>query len=317
MASKLSRQVITVCSSLAFIGGCTQILGISDYEVDPKLDGTGAGDAAGQGGSGDTGTSGSAGTKPSGGTKNDAGSPNGGQPQGGAPEPGTAGSSMTGDAGAGGDAPVVGTVVAADSAEKCTELGGKAVGVEMLKDGGFELGTVGDGDSPWTQLSTNSYEVITNDPDFGFDPHAGTYYAYLSGLQGERSTLYTEPLTIPSDAGWLVVSGYRLFQIDVQDAVNADFCGIGFYAIPPNDALEIPFYWSDPASSTDGWGDSPNWKRFEASWDAAPHKGQKRKLGLVAESDTYPDKATAAPDDTLASSYLFDDVSLKVFRCYK
>ncbi len=316
MASKLSRQIITACWSLAFIGGCTQILGISDYEVDPKLDGNNS-SAAGEGGNGDTGTSGSAGTKPTGGTKNDAGSPNGGEApaHGGAAEPGTAGS--PGDAGAGGDAPVVGTVVAADSAEKCTELGGKAVGVEMLKDGGFELGTVGDGNSPWTQLSTNSVEVITADPDFGFDPKSGTYYAYLSGIQGERSTLYSEPLTIPNDAGWLVVSGYRLFQIDLQDAVNSDFCGIGFYAIPPDMALEIPFYWSDPGSSTDGWGDTATWKRFEASWDAAPHHGQKRKLGLVAESDTYPDKADVAPGDSSSSSYLFDDVSLKVYRCYK
>ena len=315
MASKFSRQVTTVCSSLAFIGGCTQILGISDYEVDPKLDGSGT-SVGGEGGSPDTGT---AGTKPSAGTKNDGGSPNGGQApsDGGAPEPGVGGSSIMGDAGAGGAAPL-GTLVTCDSADCCAQLGGTAVGVEMLKDGGFELGTVeADGNPYWTQLSTNNYEVITNDPDFGFDPHAGDYYAYLSGLQGERSTLYTEALTIPNDAGWLVVSGYRLFQIDVQDAVNADFCGIGFYAIPPNDALEIPFYWSDPGSSTDGWGDTATWKRFEASWDAAPHLGQKRKLGLVAESDTYPDEATAAPEDTTSSSYLFDDVSLKVYRCYK
>ncbi len=317
MASKLSRQVFTVCSSLAFISGCAQLLGISDYDVDPTL---GATNAGGEGGSGD-GTSGNAGTKPTGGTNN-AGSPNGGQPpsDGGAPEPGTAGGPMTGDAGAAGAAPI-GTVVPCDSADCCAALGGKAVGVELLSDGGFELGPVGDGSSPWTQLSTNNSEVITEtDPDgtgLGFKSHADKYYAYLSGLQGERSTLYSETVTVPKDGGWLAVSGFRLFQIDLQDAVNSDFCGIGFYAVPPSDALEIPFYWSDPGSSTDGWGDTAKWQRFEASWDAAPHQGMKRRLGLVAESDSYPAKANVPPGGSAASSYLFDDVSLKVFRCYK
>ncbi len=307
MASKLSRQVITVCSSLAFVGGCTQILGISDYEIDPSL----GAHAGGEGGNG--------GTKPSGGTKSDAGGPNGGQRsgEGGAPDTNVGGAPIIGDAGAGGAGAPVGTVVPCDSADCCAQLGGTAFGVEMIKDGGFELGTVEAGKSPWTQLSTNSAEVITNDPSFGFDPKSGAYYAYLSGIPGERSTLYSETVTVPNDAGWLTVSGYRLFQIDLQDPLNHDFCGIGFYAVPPDKALEIPFYWSDPAHNTDGWGDTPNWKRFEASWDAAPHHGAKRRLGLVAESDKYPAKADVAPGDSTASSYLFDDVSLKFYRCYK
>jgi len=300
MASKHSHRFMLVWSAFAAVGGCSQIVGISDYEIDPKLDGA----AIGEGGSGNIGA---------GGTKNDAGSPNGGQ--GGAPDPGSAGSPVAGEAGAAGAAPR--TVLPCDSADCCAELGGTPEGVELLKDGGFELGPVGDGESPWTQLSTNDFEVITSDPDYGFDPKSGEYYAYLSGIAGERSTLYTETITVPSDAGWLVVSGYRLFQIDVEAEPNKDFCGVGFYEVPPAMALEIPFYWSSTANSTDGWGDTPTWKRFEASWDAAPHHGLKRRLGLVGESDQYPAEADVMAEDLTSSSYLFDDVSLKAFRCYE
>jgi hypothetical protein len=301
MTRKLTDRFLLACSTLALVAGCSQIVGISDYEIDPKLDGALGGEA----GTGNTGA---------GGAQNDAGSPNGGQPpsEGGTPDPGSAGSAAAGEAGA---APA--TVLPCDSADCCTALGGTPVGVELLKDGSFELGPVGDGDSPWTQLSTNGVEIITSDPDYGFDPKSGSYYAYLSGIAGERSTLYTETITVPSDAGWLVVSGYRLFQIDVEDDPNEDFCGVGFYEVPPAMALEIPFYWSSSANSTDGWGDTPSWKRFEASWDAAPHQGAKRRLGLVGESDEYPAKADVATDDLTASSYLFDDVSLKAFRCYE
>jgi hypothetical protein len=300
MASRSLRRFLLVCSTLTAVAGCSQIVGISDYEIDPKLDGA----AIGEGGSGNT---------AAGGTKNDAGSPNGGQ--GGAPDPGSAGSPMAGEAGTAGAAPRA--VLPCDSADCCTELGGTPEGVELLNDGGFELGPVGDGESPWTQLSTNDLEIITNDPEYKFDPKSGEYYAYLSGLAGERSTLYSETITVPNDAGWLVVSGYRLFQIDLEDAINEDFCGVGFYEVPPAMALEIPFYWSSTANSTDGWGDTPTWKRFEASWDAAPHQGMKRRIGLVGESDEYPAEADVTADDLTSSSYLFDDVSLKSFRCYE
>ena len=309
MTSKMSHRLWLV-SALALAAGCSQIVGISDYEIDPTLDGA----ANGEGGAGAT---------PTGGTKNDAGSPDGGQPpsggqpssggqppsEGGSPDSGTVGSPMAGAAGA------EAVVLPCDSAECCAALGGRAVGVELLSDGGFERGPVGDGQSPWTQLSTNDAEIITANPSYGFDPNSGDYYAYLSGIPGERSTLYSETVTVPKDAGWLVVSGYRLFQIDLQDATNEDFCGVGFYEVPLDEALEIPGYWASTQNSADGWGDTPDWKRFEASWDAAPHQGAKRRLGLVGESDEYPDEADVDADDLTSSSYLFDDVSLKAFRC--
>ena len=77
MASKSSQRFLVICSTLAVAAGCSQIIGLSDYEIDPSLNA-----AAGEGGSGDVGKGGS---KPStGGSQATAGETNGGQPTGGA-----------------------------------------------------------------------------------------------------------------------------------------------------------------------------------------------------------------------------------------
>jgi hypothetical protein len=303
---KLYVSALYICS----LAGCSQLLGVGDYEIDPALDGTGgsrvepvggeAGAPIGQAGS----SGGSGGSSGSGGSGGSLGG------EGGAPP-----IPVGGEAGQGGAPP---TLIPCDSEECCRDAGGNAVGVELLSDGGFELGA---SDGPWTEESTLGYEAISEyDPDIGFRPHAGDYFVYLSGLAGERTSIYSEDVQIPADAGWLVVSGFRKFQIDVQDETNADFALVAFY--DPTDAegtaLEIPFFWSNPAEYADGWGATNSaWKSFEASWSAEPHAGGKRYLGLRGESDEHP---MVPPEDTetsTASSYLFDDVSLKVFRCYE
>jgi hypothetical protein len=314
----ISKRSLTLFT--LFVGGCSQIIGLSDYDVDPQLGGSAAA-AGGEGGDG--GTPAAGGTKPTAGTATiEAGAPAGGQPpvgqagqppleQGGQPPLGQAGEPGGGQAGQGaGGEPAV--VMPCDSAACCTKAGGVARGEELLKDGGFELGN--GVDTPWTEEFTKDGadyvdEAITNDTSLGFKPKAGAYYVYLSGIQGERATVYSEDLNIPADAGWLVVSGYRYFQIDKADATNADFSLIAFYDLDGN-PLEIPFYWA--YSEADGFGSTNGvWKVFSKSWDAAPHQGQVRYLGLRGESDKIP--ASGSPK---ASSYLFDDVSLKVFRCY-
>jgi hypothetical protein len=278
MASKLSKRFLVVCSLLT-AAGCSQIVGISDYEIDPSLD-AGGGDAAGQAGT--------------------IGSPGGGgtAPQGGEPGGGAAG------------APALGEVVPCDSADCCEQLGGTAVGVELLKDGGFELGGPDEG-SPWKEVSTTSGNpLIINDLGFGFEPKVGDWFVYLSGLAGEESTIYQTPV-VPKDAGWLVVSGWRLFQVDTQDDMNADFAGIGIYAFPSGDNVEVPAYWSAPPAQN-GWGDAPKWTHFEYSFDALPHQGLKREIDFRGSSDEYSTDTTSK-----ASSYLFDELSFKSFSCYK
>lgn len=325
------RSKVNLLFSLVAIAGCSQVLGLGDYSIDPNQDGIGGpniGDGGTQGeAGGDSMPSAGKESTPAGGEPN---LPEGGQPgQGGEPpvghqggqgnQGGEDGQGGQGQAGQGGGELVV---IPCDSVQCCTDKGGKALGVELLQDGGFELGLVSEGASPWSNVSTNDFDVITNNPDYGFKPKSGSYYAYLSGLQGERSSIYSEDLTIPDDAGWITVSGYRLFQIDAQDNVNDDFCLIAFYDADPEatDPLELPFWWGRTTEHTDGWGDTPIWKKFEASWDATPHRGLKRYLGLRGESDTYPAKPTEPPKPpeeapTVASSFLFDDVSLKAFKC--
>ena len=298
-------------AAMLTLGGCGQILGLGDYDIDSKLGAAGAAPTdGGEGGENHT----------AGGVANHAGVPNtpggAGAGQGGeAPaaqggEPPVGGGSGA-EAGAAGAPPVtVGTVVPCDSAECCTAKGGTAMGIELLKDGGFELGTP-DTNSPWKEVSTTvSNELIIDDLSFGFEPKAGNWFVYLSGIKGEESTIYQTPV-VPKDAGWLVVSGWRLFQVDSEDAVNTDFALIGFYAFPSGDPVEVPAYWSAPPAQ-EGWGDTPTWKHFAFSFDALPHQGLKREIDFRGSSDSY----TANPD-TKASSYLFDELSLMSFTCVK
>ena len=304
MASKLSPRVLLVCSTLTAAAGCSQLLGIGDYEIDPKLDGS-AGAASTDGGD--------AGTSNAGGRAGTPSSPGGEGPgNGGTAHAGEQNMPQGGEAGGGGAAGAspLGEVVPCDSADCCEQLGGTAVGIELLKDGGFELGAPEDG-SPWKEVTTTAGNaLIIDDLSFGFEPKVGDWFVYLSGLAGEESTIYQTPV-VPKDAGWLVVSGWRLFQVDTQDDMNADFAGIGLYAFPSGDNVEVPAFWSAPPAQ-DGWGDAPKWIRFEYSFDALPHQGLKREIDFRGSSDEY-----STDTDSKASSYLFDELSFKSFICYK
>ncbi|RYZ05998.1 MAG: hypothetical protein EOO73_17785 [Myxococcales bacterium] len=308
------RKLNLAFVSLITIAGCSQVLGLGDYDIDPALDGKGGSSIGAGGTQGDAGAD----STPSSGAPQ---VPAGGEPNlpvGGQGGQGGQGGESTGQAGMGGAPPL--EVVPCDSIDCCKDKGGTPVGVELLTDGSFELGPASEGLSPWFEESTNALDVVTNDPDLGFEPKSGSYYSYLSGLQGERSSIYSEDVVVPEDAGWITLSGYRLFQVDVQDEVNEDFALIAFYDPEEKDPVELPFWWGNPVEHPDGWGDTPIWKKFEATWDAAPHQGMKRYLGLRGESDSYPLEPAEIPeedDTTYASSYLFDDVSLKIFTCVK
>lgn len=292
--------------------GCSQVLGLGDYEIDPALDTAGNG-----GSSGDSSSAGKGGKSAgSSGSTNEGGSPiipvqggMAGVPT--TPIEGGAGGEGGSSVGQGG-MPISEGGSPADclTSACCSQLGGTPIGQELLVDGGFELGTVAEGLTPWTEESTNDIPAITDDTSFGWEPRDGFYYAYLSGIAGERTTIWSEDVIIPATAVWLELSGYRLFQIDTQDAVNADFAGVGFYSYDNSDPEELPFFWTAPGANSDGWGDAPAWTRFTKSWAAAPHVGQTRYLGIRGESDFYSNDI-----DTTSSSYLFDSISLKAFHC--
>jgi len=328
MAFKFSSRFSIVWSTLAIVGGCSQVLGLGDYAVDPSLGAGGAPSDVGEGGQ--TSTSGKsnmggkgnaiAGEGP--GNGGEPNTPQGGEPntpQGGEPNAAQAGDAAIGGGGngtiggAGGDGGAGGAkaveVVPCDSTSCCTQLGGTAKGVEMLKDGGFELGTVADGLTPWTETSAQGFPLITDGVTEDATPHKGTYFAFLAGVTNETSDIQSERLKIPADAGWMVLSGYRFFQLDSEktDTVNQDFMGIGFYDYATTDPLEIPFFWDNSNP-----GATAGWTRFQAEWDAAPHAGEARYLLLRGSTDDY------GTDTALtASNYMIDDLSLMAFSCYK
>jgi hypothetical protein len=305
---RLSSRSVSFFTLLA-IGGCAQVIGLSDYKVDPSLDGK-AGKSSTGGEGGDGGSSAGKTSIPPGGEDTGGSVALGGGGQGGEPA-GVAGAPAGGEGGAGG-----GVLVPCDSLDCCTKQGGHAVGTEIITDVGFEGGPVEEGNMAWTEESTKSLEIITpTDTDgtgLGFKSHAGMYYAYLSGLAGEESTIYTPNFTVPKDAGWMTLTGYRIFQIDTQDATNDDFAGIALYDPAETDPVELPFFWGAPPAHPDGWADKSTWTKFEESWDALPHQGKKRYLGIRGSSDMY-----STDPDLDSSSFLFDDVSLKVYRCYQ
>lgn len=290
-------------AALLLLGGCSQIIGVSSYEIDPKLDGPSKpggsdGGAAGDGAGGEaaTGNTGNTGNTDAGGVGGEPDMPQAG-------EGGVGGASGAG--GAGGEPPVL---IPCDGAACCTKAGGTAVGVEMLSDGGFELGTTELGLTPWTETSKKGYALITDGVAEKADPKSGTYFAFLAGVTDEQSDLQSEKLTIPADAGWMLLAGYRYFQLDsaADDTMNKDFMGIGLYSYKSTDALEIPFFWDETNP-----GETVGYVKFQKEWDAAPHAGEDRYLMLRASTDAHHTEMGLT-----SSNYMIDELSLKVFRCY-
>lgn len=323
-----SKLVLTLLA----VAGCSQIIGLSDYEVDPSLDETSGGDDSGSGGkSGSTAGNGAGGKTVIPGVGGEGGdgaggqggagagaeggmsSGEGGSPEAGAPPSGGKGGAggTSGAGGKGGSGGLGGgsVLVPCDSAGCCTLAGGVPTSVELLADGGMELGPISEGNPYWTRKSTGDYEPITSDETWPAE--SSPYYAWLAGIEEETTVLWSEDVTIPSNAGWLQLSGYRLFEVDSHDAENYDEAAVGMYGYGDEAADEVKlFYWTDPAiTDSIGWGDTADWTYFSTTFSAAPHVNKVRYLSLLGYSDAYP--------EGLVSHYLFDTISLKAFTCYK
>lgn len=314
--------------------GCGQIIGLGDYEIDPSLDGAGKGGSrSGEGGeAGEPSRSGAS----SGGKGGTAPQPSGGEGGTRPVETPTAGESgrSPNNGGAGGDEPGP-AVIPCDSITCCTSKGGRAVGEELLvipvssacdplteycepNYGGFEYGPKADGNSPWTESSELDFPLVTDGVEEKTNPHKGTYLAFLGGVRGEKSLLISQPFDIPSDAGWITLSGYRLFETDRADpSVMDNEDTMSFSLWDESDPQEVPFYWDreDPGLAAD-------WTKFERSFDAAPHQGTTRYLYALGQTDELSDRYGAGgagtnEDYPASSNYMLDDLSLKVFRCYE
>ncbi|HYP88275.1 MAG TPA: hypothetical protein VEQ59_08975, partial [Polyangiaceae bacterium] len=173
----------------------------------------------------------------------------------------------------------------------------------------FELGTLADG-SPWKEISSGEFSLVVDKTATDAEtalPHKGDYFAWLGGESNESSFLDSEALDVPADAGWLTLSSFRKFQIDsdVTDTTNDDFAWIALLD-SEGDISDFFGYWdnTDP-SETNGW------VKYEQTIDATSIQGQSLVLELAAVDDMYSTSA-----DITGSNYMFDDVSLKAYRCY-
>jgi len=335
-----TRHLNLALMTLLAAVGCQQIIGLSDYDIDPKLDGGGKGGAilpqGGEGGDPSRSGSSNGGKGGSGGNSGNTGGSTS-QPRGG--EGGTvpmmvAGQAGQGEAGTGGvpDKPPI----PCDSVACCTKAGGVAAAEELLvttpptgcnpmRDycepayGGFEYGTADDGNSPWTEDSSQGFPLVTDGTDEESSPHKGTYLAFLGGVHEETSLLVSLPFKVPDDAGWLVLSGFRFFEIDRADpSVPDNQDRMSFSLWDETDLLELPVFWDNTNP-----GDVSDWTKFEVSFSAKDHQGQVRYLYALGETDDWSDRDAgsggaggAPPDFPASSNYMIDDLSLKVYRCY-
>ena len=149
----------SLLTAVAVVGACSNIIGISSYEIDPKLD-SGSGAAAGEGGSGgtDTGgtdTGGTAGTDTGGTAGTDTG--------------GTTGTDTGGTAGTesatGGTAGTAGTTTAAAGTVSATDSGCSSstlIPGKPVPEGAFECGHIG----ALTSTGGETDPVLDNDADY-------------------------------------------------------------------------------------------------------------------------------------------------------
>jgi len=331
-----THNVNLVLFTLLSAVGCGQIIGLGDYEIDPKLDGPAKGGSAiiPQGGEGGDPSRGGSSNGGKGGTSQAHAGEGGTVPM---MVAGHAGQNEAGGGGAGPDTPII----ACDSLACCTKKGGRAVGEELLVTlpptgcaptteycrpyyGGFEYGTADDGNSPWEETSSQGFPLVTDGVAEMSTPYKGDYFAFLGGVHNESSLLVSLPIEVPADAGWLVLSGFRFFETDRADPSVADNGDkMSFSLWDAKNPLEVPFYWDykDPGVVSD-------WTKFEASIDATPHQGTTRYLYALGETDDWSDRDAVAaggaggegsvgPDYPPGSNYMIDEVSLKVFRCYE
>lgn len=307
----MKKLHLNTLALLLTLGGCSQIIGISDYDIDTKLDdnktSAGESNAGGDGGGGKTGTGGAGGNStPQGGEGGDQ--PTAGSS--GAPDPGgDAGATSGGAGGEGGGNNPPRVVLDCSDESCCTQSGGVAEGIELLVTAAAPQTYYGDFEltpPPWSEGSASGMTIVV-DKSAGASPHKGDYFAWLVGFKDEWSALESEPFEVPVDAGWLTLSGYRKFQIDsaIDDENNTDSLLI---AISDDTSYLDYFYEWGPTDP----GETGSWAAFKLSVPATAHQGTTRYLDFYGEADDY------FTDETIdGSNYEFDDLSLKVFRCYE
>jgi hypothetical protein len=306
---QLNAAVLTLLA----IGGCSQIIGLSDYEIDKELDGAGGEAVGGDGSGGSTAGSkseggdgpvdrGGEGPIDRGGETSQGGEVNGGG------TPSTAG--QPGVGGEGGSAPVP---IDCDSEECCNDEDGVVVqvGGELLPNGDFEAKR-----SSWYGYydSSDTLDVFTeNDP---VEAHSGDWYVWLGGTVDDAAELQSPTFTVPEGASWLRMAGFRFFAFDSL-ALDGDAAAIALYPASGTDAVEVFSFWDNYEYDND------RWEEFVGSHvPAEAYVGDEYFVSIVAVTDALydvdppPDPEDPDPPvEQKASNFFFDDLSLTAYRC--
>lgn len=271
------------------LGGCSQIIGLSDYDV-AGGPGANAGQSSTDGGE----PNGSAGERSGGGTRNQAGEP--GNDAGTGAVGGTmpvAGASSGGEGGA----PIV-RPPACTTSLCCKNMGGVAVPTELLPDGDFE-----NNPASW---GTDPKNIFTEANATTIDAHSGTGFAWLGGEEDKIFVLLSPEFTAPEDTGWLVVSGYYWLKFDSSDATGDSafiemYDSAGDFSSPE----ESLFSWTTSAEDTSGW------KAFTKEFPVKGYTSGTYDIAVTGITDQLADD----PQVQAASNFFFDDISLKAYRC--
>lgn len=293
--------------SLLVVAGCSQLIGLGDYEIDPSLDGA-AGDAGAQGGDG------SGGKSPGG-----AGSDQGGEPgagaQGGDPgvagqggEPGShGGEPPITQAGAGGQGGEPAVIIDCDSADCCDEAGGEIVETELVLNGDFEAGR-----AAWSQgyITNTEYSVLVKETASSIDANSGSWYAWLGGVESDSCYLDSPSFVIPKRTGWITATGYRYFAFDSLEGTG-DLACLVMYVAGTSDVAEAFDCWDNYEFDTEDWVD------FSYSVPAADYIDGEYTFSTVADTDDMFDGDPEDEESQKASNFFFDDLSLKAATCVK
>ncbi|HKY39890.1 MAG TPA: hypothetical protein VJN18_28335 [Polyangiaceae bacterium] len=295
---------------LIAVGGCSQIIGLSDYEVDPALGDAGqGGQAQGEGGDA-SGSSGKAGGGDAGvGNVGQGGeSVQGGMPavggtsaggEGGSPEVPVVGGTSAGGEGGSPEVPVV--VIPCDSVDCCTTAGGIVDERQLLENVDFEAGR-----SWWGESSSGSFAIIVNETQAGtINAHLGAWFVWLGGATNEVGVILSPTLDIPADTGWVTLSGYRYLRFDSTTSFT-DYAQIrlfeeGMYDVPYEDI----YIWDNFAFNTNSW--TP----FEVSGSGEFYASLPLQLAITGVTDATSDDPTVQE----ASNFFFDDISFTSSRC--
>ena len=162
---------------------------------------------------------------------------------------------------------------------------GPALAVELVVNGSFESGT-----APWTEISSQGFEIVTDDP---LTARTGNRYAWLGGYESGTDVLH-QTVTIPADAGQVSLSFWRLVNIDTHSPQVHDSFVVSVND-PSTGALLATIATFTNLDATGDWVQTPQ-------YDLSAFRGRSVRLQFTATNDAANVTSFRIDDVTLATA---------------